>query len=182
MLSRKLLVRILLLALSAYSASSPAGAAVEISFFSREFGANNFPHAFTVMKGTVDATGEIVDESYGFTAKAVTPAILLGSVPGKVVNEPPAYVAKSTRQFSLTLDDDQYRAVMKVVEAWRNRAQPSYNLDERNCVHFTGELAQAAGLKVTFDPKLMKKPRSFLLSVKQANASLLEVAPTRVSG
>jgi hypothetical protein len=29
------------------------------------------------------------------------------------MNEPPAYVAKSDRQFTLTLPDDRYRAVMR---------------------------------------------------------------------
>ena len=57
-----------------------AWAAVEVAFYSRELGGNNFPHAFVTLQGTVDATGEAVDTSYGFTAKAVTPAILLGSV------------------------------------------------------------------------------------------------------
>ena len=63
----------------------PAHAAVEIAFYSRELGGNNFPHAFVRLLGTVDSTGEQVDTSYGFTARAVSPAILFGSVPGAVL-------------------------------------------------------------------------------------------------
>ena len=156
-----------------FAAPQPALAAVEIAFYSRELGGNNFPHAFVTLKGTVDSTGERIDTSYGFTAKAVTPAILFGSVSGEVIVEGENQVARSDRQFALTLSDERYLHVMAVVEEWRKRPQPSYSLNSRNCVHFVGELAQAAGLTVTFDRRLMKKPRSFLISVREANAALL---------
>ena len=151
---------------------APASAAVEIAFYSRELGGNNFPHAFVALHGTVDATGEPVDTSYGFTAKAVTPAILFGSVSGEIVVEGPRQIARSTRQFALTLTDPQYQAVMAVVEAWRNRPQPSYNLNHRNCVHFVAELARTIGLRVEEVPRLMKRPRSFLLHVRELNPQL----------
>ena len=150
----------------------PAAAAVEISFYSRELGGNNFPHAFFTLKGRPDSGGPLVDRSFGFTAKAISPAILMGSVGGTVMNEPPAYVAKSDRHFSFKLSDEKYLAVMAKVEAWKARAQPSYNLNRANCVHFVGEVARAAGLKVDFTPELMKKPRSFLMAVKAANPRL----------
>lgn len=151
-------------------------AAVEIAFYSRELGGNNFPHAFVTLKGTVDSTGEAVDASYGFTAKAVTPAILLGSVAGEVVVEGERQVARSDRQFALVLTDAQYRAVMAVVEEWRNRRQPSYNLNRRNCVHFVGELARAAGLRVEAERRLMRRPRSFLQHVRSLNPQLAPAA------
>jgi len=141
---------------------APAFAAVEIAFYSRELGGNNFPHAFVRLSGTVDATGEAVDTSYGFTARAVTPALLFGSVSGEVVVEGAQQIARSDRQFSLVLSNAQYRAVMAVVDAWRNRAQPSYNLNRRNCVHFVAELAATVGLRVEQPARLMKRPRSFL--------------------
>src|SRR6185503_8880370 len=81
---------------------APAPAAVEIAFYSRELGGNNFPHAFVVLRGAVDATGESVDTSFGFTAHSVTPAILFGSVTGEVVVEGPRQIARSDRQFVLT--------------------------------------------------------------------------------
>jgi hypothetical protein len=150
----------------------PASGAVEIGFYSRELGGNNFPHAFVTLTGTVDATGERVDTSYGFTARAVTPGLLFGSVAGEVVVEGPQQIARSDRQFSLRLSDGQYAAVMAVVEQWRNRAQPSYNLNRRNCVHFVAELARTAGLRVENAERLMKRPRSFLLHVRSLNPVL----------
>ena len=151
----------------------PAAAAVEISFYSRELGGNNFPHAFITLKGQPDAGGPPVDRSYGFTAKAVSPAVLMGSVGGTVMNEPPHYVAKSVRQFSLVLSDDQYRAVLAKINEWHSKRQPSYNLNKANCVHFVGEVAQAIGLSVEFRKDLMKKPKSFLLALKARNAERL---------
>ena len=162
----------LLAALLAVLVATPAAAAVEIAFYSRELGGNNFPHAFVSLRGTVDATGERVDTSYGFTARAISPAILFGSVAGEVLVEGPRQIARSDRQFAVILNDDQYRAVLGVVARWRNRPQPSYNLNRRNCVHFVGELAQAAGLRVEFVRGLMKKPRSFLQHVRSLNPQL----------
>ena len=161
-----------LLALLLLVLPAPAAAAVEIAFYSRELGGNNFPHAFVVLTGTVDATGERVETSLGFTARAVTPAILFGSVSGEVQIEGERQIARSNRQFSLTLSDERYRAVMAVVESWRGRAQPSYNLNRANCVHFVAELARAAGLRVETPRQLMKKPRSFLEHVRGLNPGL----------
>ena len=162
--------------LAAVVSGAPATAAVEITFYSREFGVNNFPHAFVVLKGRLDSDGSVIDESYGFTAKAITPAILMGSVGGKVIREPASYIAKSDKQFALVLSDEAYGSVTQVVDAWRSKAQPSYNLNKSNCVHFVGEVAKAAGLNVTFAPALMKKPRAFLLAIRDENESRI-VAP-----
>ena len=156
---------------------APASAAVEIAFYSRELGGNNFPHAFVALHGIVDSTGEQVDTSYGFTAHSVTPALLFGSVTGEIVVEGARQMARSTRQFTLTLSDERYHAVMAVVDQWRNRAQPSYNLNHRNCVHFVAELARTAGLRVEEVPRLMKRPRSFLLHVRELNPQLGAPAP-----
>ena len=160
-------VRLALFSLCLLSAA-PAFAEVEVTFHSREFG-TTFPHAFVRLKGTIDKTGEVVDTAYGFTAKTISPAILMGSVTGRLQVEPQSYIDNSKRHFTVSLPDDRYRAVMAVVEKWRSAKQPSYNLNRANCVHFVGEIAQAAGLDVTFDPKLMKKPHGFLVSVKAAN-------------
>lgn len=167
----RLLAR-LTLALLLLGFSAPAFAAVEIAFYSRELGGNNFPHAFVVMRGTIDATGEAVNERLGFTAHSVTPALLFGSVRGEVQTESEGQVARSDRQFALTLTDERYRAVMAVVASWRNRSQPSYNLNRANCVHFVAELARAAGLRVENAARLMKRPRSFLQHVRSLNPQL----------
>ena len=154
-------------------AATPAWGAVEIAFYSRELGGNNFPHAFVALRGTVDATGEVVNTSYGFTARAITPAILWGSVAGEVLVEGERQIARSDRQFTLALTDQQYRSVMRVVESWRTRRQPSYNLNRRNCVHFVAEIARVVGLRTDGSEELMKRPRSFLQHVQRLNAGLL---------
>ena len=166
------LVRSAFLMIALLAASVPAAAAVQVSFYSRELGGNNFPHAFVSMSGTLDSTGERVDSSYGFTARSVSPAILFGPVSGEVIVEGPRQIARSNRQFTVTLNDERYRAVMAVVERWRTRQQPSYDLNRRNCVHFVGEVAEAAGLRVRYDQRLMKRPRSFLIAVREANPEL----------
>jgi hypothetical protein len=173
---RRAALRLWLLALLLFGLAAPATAAVEIAFYSRELGGNNFPHAFVALRGTVDATGERVDTTYGFTAKAVTPAILFGSVAGEIVVEGERQIARSTRQFAVILPDQRYRAVMAVVERWRSRPQPSYNLNRANCVHFVAELAEAVGLRVERVQRLMKRPRSFLQHVRGLNPQL--AAPT----
>lgn len=151
--------------------SVPARAEVVVSFYSHDFG-DRFPHAFIVMKGKVDATGEVIDSNYGFTAVSVSPAILLGSVKGKVESSKADYIASSDRQFDVTVDDATYARVLAKVAEWRDREQPSYSLGKRNCVHFVMELAEVVGLKVNRQSKLFKKPKSFLIEVKGLNPQL----------
>ena len=166
-------VRLILLSLLLICAglTAPARAEVVVSFYSHDFG-DRFPHAFIVLKGRLDATGEVIDTNYGFTATAVSPAILLGSVKGEVQTSKPDYIAKSDRQFDVTIDDATYARLVAKVAEWRDREQPSYNLNKRNCVHFVMELAEIVGLKVNRNSKLFKKPKSFLIEVKGLNSGL----------
>ena len=146
---------------------TPVRAQVVLSFYSHDLG-STFPHAFVTLKGKTD-DGRAIDTNFGFTAKSVTPAILLGSVGGKVETSKADYVASSDRQFAVRLSDLQYDAVMAVVERWRVLPGKSYNLNRRNCIHFVGEIAQTAGLRVVFEKELLKKPKSFLLSLVSLN-------------
>ena len=153
--------------------AAPAAAAVDITFYSKELGAS-FPHAFVIMKGQLDRDGTRIEEDYGFTAKAVTPAILFGAVKGEVISDhSESYVRGSDKHFTVTLSDEEYDRVMAVVERWRTAKQPSYNLDRANCIHFVGEIASAIGLDGAPRKGLMKKPRSFLEAVTEANHSSL---------
>lgn len=162
---------LLLLILFLWPAAAPA--AVEIAFYSKDFG-SSFPHAFVVLKGTLDETGAPVDASFGFTLRRqVGPSVLMGPVGGQVISETPAYIAKSDRHFTLLLTDDQYRAVEKVVRRWQALPQPSYDLNSRNCVFFVAEVAAAIGLKAVPDGKLMKKPKAFLQKVTRDNLGLI---------
>ena len=152
--------------------ASPAFAEVQIHFYSKDF-ASTFPHGFVRLTGTVDSTGESIDTNYGFTPVQIGPRILAGPVRGMIQTVKPEYVARSVRHFSLVLSEEQYSAVLAIVEQWRTTPQPSYRLNGRNCVDFVAALATSLGLSAAPDPKLMKKPRSFLQKVTRDNASLI---------
>lgn len=141
------------------------------TFYSHDFG-DHFPHAFIKLKGTVDATGEVVDTNYGFTAVSVSPAILMGSVKGMIETKDAKYIAKSNPHFSLRLSDNEYRKLMAHVEKWRNLGGKSYNLNKRNCVHFVMEAAALLGLSVNRQSKFFKKPKSFVLEMMRLNPNL----------
>lgn len=162
------------LAIALALSAMPAWAAYHIGFYAHEFG-SSFPHAFFTVQGRPDAGGPEVDTNYGFTAKALTPAILMGSVGGIVEQAKPGYIKSSNKHFEVTVDDAGYARVMTVVAKWQNAGPKSYNLNKANCVHFIGNVAAAAGLRVDYPPKLMKKPRSYLLHLLTLNP---QVKPT----
>ena len=168
-----------LAALALLLGAVPARAAVEITFHSKDFG-TSFPHAFVVLSGTVDETGDAVDANYGFTVRhQIGPSVLFGRVQGVVESVGRNYVEHSNRHFSLTLTDAQYRAVLELVQRWRNLPQPSYSLERRNCVSFVAEVATLLGLEA--DPRgLMRRPRAFLDRVRERNAALIAAQPTVV--
>lgn len=156
-------------------AALPAQAAVTITFWSHEFG-NSFPHAFFTLRGVPDAGGAPVDLTYGFTAKTLSPAILMGTVAGKLDIAKSAYISGSDAQFSKVLTDAQYADMLALAAAWSDKGGDNrYNLGKRNCVHFVQEAARRIGLTGLDHPKLMKKPRSFLKAVAAANADHIVV-------
>lgn len=164
----------LLLALAALVAL-PAGARAEVvaTFYAHELG-SSFPHAFVLLKGTDEATGQAVDTNYGFTAVTISPAILFGRVKGRLDRADPAYIRSSHAKFRLTLDSAQYRALIAEVERWRTAPQPSYSLASANCVHFIGALARAVGLNTNPASRFFKKPRSYLEEVAALNRGRVE--------
>lgn len=150
---------LLLLAL----AGSSARAAVTLAFYSRDLSDNSFPHAFILVTGATDADpAHRIDDNYGFTAKSVTPALLMGRVAGEVIAVNAGYLRHSQPHLRMTLTDAQYAAVMATVARWRGLPAPSYDLGHRNCVFFVGDVARTLGLRVEDAPALMKKPRSYL--------------------
>ncbi len=156
-------------------AALPAHAAVTITFWSHEFG-NHFPHAFFTLRGTPDAGGEPVDLNYGFTPKAISPAILFGPVQGRIDIAKRGYMEGSDAQFSLVLTDAQYADILRLVNEWdETKGDGTYRMNTRNCVHFAQEAARRAGLTRVDFPALMKKPRSFLKAVASANAAQVTI-------
>jgi len=170
------LVRPFILALAAFASlvAAPAQAAVQITFYSKQL-TSSFPHSFVILRGTLDRSGARIDEDYGFTAKSISPAILLGAVKGHVVSDHnPGYVNQSDNHFTLTISDAEYDRVMATVERWRTRPQPSYDLGSRNCIHFVAEIAASIGMRADTPKKLMKKPRSYLDFLTEANRAWLQ--------
>ncbi len=155
-------------------AALPAQARVTITFWSYENG-GDFPHAFFTLHGTPDRGGAPVRLSYGFTAKTITPAILLGNVAGKIDLTTRSYIARGTPHFAAAISDAQYDAVLRQVSEWNARGGNSYNVNKRNCVHFVAEAMRRSGLRVVEDPKLIKKPRSFTRSIAALNAGRVSV-------
>lgn len=154
---------LLLLGLSA----SPSAAAVEISFYSHDFG-SRFPHAFVTLKGSPDRGGPPVNDNYGFSATAVSPAILMGRVKGKVYSESASYIKSSDSHFTMMLSDQEYDAVKATVSRWETLRQPSYDLGKQNCVFFVADVAKTLGMK-TDTSRFMKKPGAFLRAMVESN-------------
>lgn len=163
-----------LAALNVLTAPAVASAAVEIKFYSHDLD-QQFPHAFVVLKGTLDATGETVDTNLGYSAQQVSPAILIKSVQGRFDEGiiPAEYIARSTEHFSLMLSDEEYRTVLAVAAAWKARPQPSYNLGSANCVHFVSDVLLALHMRGEPRKGLMRSPRSFLDQVTADSAPLI---------
>lgn len=171
MISRRL-PRFLLLLLLMLAMAAPARAEVVITFYSRDLGVS-FPHAFFTLRGTLDTDSAPVNVNYGFTAVAVTPAILFGPVKGKVENPSESMVAGSDAHASTTISDADYGKVLAVVEKWRTRPGKSYDLNKANCIHFVAEVARAIGMDAPDVPALMKKPKSFLVQMTEHNRTWL---------
>jgi hypothetical protein len=156
--------------------NAPAFAAVEITFYSREFG-SQFPHGFVTLVGTPDRGGDRIDANYGFTATHVSPALLFGSVRGKVDSAGAGYIRSSDAHFAVTLSDAEYDSVIATVERYRTQRQPSYNLNRRNCVHFIADIAAAIGLRAELPRRLTRRPGAFTASLIRANRDWLAARP-----
>ena len=170
-----------LVSLALLGASSAASAAVEISFRSHALGMN-FPHAYVVLSGTLDGTGERVDENYGFTVRnQIGPSILLGPVQGTIASEGREIAAGGRRHFSLVLSDAEYHRVLRLVARWRALPQPSYYLDRRTCVTFVAEIATTLGLQAEVDGATRRRPQAFLERVLQVNRATIDVRARRLA-
>jgi len=149
----------------------PAAAQVLLSFqsFNGSMFGGRFPHTFVVLEGTLDATGAKVEENYGYSAKSVSPAILSGPVKAIVMHEPPKYVTSTNRHFTVPISDATYWAIRREVEQWP--AKP-YRLDDNNCIHFVGRIAELAGIAVDYPKSLIRKPKAWLNHIAALNPRL----------
>lgn len=154
--------------------AAPACAEIELRFhsFNGSVLIGRYPHTFISMTGTLDATGEKIDENYGFSAQKVTPAILKGAVNHKIVIEPKKYVASTNVHFSVPISDEQYRRIIAEVAVWKNAPGKFYDLDKRNCIHFVGTIASIVGLKVEFPDEMLRQPKRWLNHITFLNPHL----------
>lgn len=154
--------------------ATPALADVQISFHSFNgsvlFG--RYPHAFIVMEGELEETGETINENYGFTAKTVSTRILSGPVEHDVMVEEPKYISKTNRHFTVTISDKQYREITALVKKWRDAPGKYYDLDTRNCIHFVGEIAKIAGIKIEYPEDMLRRPKKWLNYITSLNPKL----------
>jgi len=164
----------LVTALFLASWSLPAAAEVKMSFHSFNgsvlFG--RYPHAFVSLEGTVDSTGEIVEENYGFTAKKVTTAILSGPVEHDILVETDEYIKKTNRHFTVTLTEEQLTQVRETLQSWRDAPGKAYDLDTRNCIHFVGAMAKIVGVNVDYPKKMLRRPKKWLNYIAEKNPQL----------
>jgi hypothetical protein len=170
---RTLLARLLLMLALAF-APAAAWAKVEVSFhsFNGSLLGNRFPHAFVVVKGTLDDSGQAVDDNWGFTAKSISPAILTGPVEAEIYHEKAKYVTSTNSHFTLTVSDATYRRMLAEMTTWANAPGKFYDLDKRNCIHFVGRIAELGGLKVDYPHELLRKPKAWLNHIAALNPEL----------
>lgn len=164
----------LLASMSVILWSGPAAAEVLLSFHSFNgsvlFG--RYPHAFIVMEGSLDETGETVSENYGFTAKSASIAVLNGPVYHDVMVEEPKYIRSTNRHFTVPISDEQYYQIVAEMVKWRDAPGKYYDLDTRNCIHFVGRMAQIAGLTVDYPQNMLRRPKKWLNHITTLNPQL----------
>ena len=154
--------------------AAPLSAQVTMSFhsFNGSVLGGRYPHTFIVLSGTLESDGRAVNENYGFTAKRAGPAVLRGPVYHDISIEQPKYIGKTNKHFSIALTDQQYRAVVAEMAAWRDAPGKYYDLDTRNCIHFVGKMAQIAGLRVEYPKDMLRRPKKWLNHIGQLNPKL----------
>lgn len=168
------MIRTVLLALMMLVAA-PAAAEVELSFHSREFG-ETFPHAFVSYRGTLSDGTVVPEGGFGFTAVTVSPAILFGSVHGKLERLSGTILTRGTNHFTVRLDDAAYARMLAVVADWDGRGGKSYNLNRANCIHFVMDIARAVGLRTDPDTRFVKRPHGFMEELEGLNPGVESAA------
>lgn len=170
---RRFLIRLVLAIAALVAWSAPAHAEVKVHFhsFNGSF-LGRYPHAFVVFEGTLDDTGERIDDNYGFSAKVAGPSVLMGPVEHGIYTEKARYIRTTNRHFTLTVPDATYRRMKQEVVAWRDAPGKYYDLDTRNCIHFVGRIAELGGLRVEYPEGLLRKPKEWLNRITQLNPQL----------
>jgi hypothetical protein len=168
-LARTLLV---LAALACWHGSALAAVQVHFHSFNGSMFGGRYPHTFVVFDGTLDATGERINENYGFSARHATPSVLLGPVAHMMYTEDERYIRSTNLHFSITVSDTTFQRMKDEVVAWRDAPGKFYDLDHRNCIHFVGRIAALGGLRVDFPHAMLRKPKAWLNHIALLNPQL----------
>lgn len=161
-------------ALLALVSAAAAQAEVRVTFhsFNGSMPFGRFPHTFVAFDGTLDGTGERIHENFGWSAKTLSPAILAGPVYGTILIEKEKWLTKTNSHFTISLTDAQYHRLRAEVEAFRTHPGKYYSLENRNCIHFVGRMAELLGLKVDYPDAMLRKPREWLNHIGTLNPQL----------
>ena len=130
-----------------------------------------FPHAYIRFSGTVEATGEPVDQAWGFTAANPGPQLLFASGPGELSRPDARYLSEAIDYAEMPISDDTYHAMQARLNHWRAGPGARYNLNRRNCITFVAEMARMAGLRTPAENTL--SPNGFLKDMTELNAPLI---------
>jgi hypothetical protein len=152
----------------------PAVAQVTVHFhsFNGSVLIGRYPHTFVVFEGTLDSTGERIDENFGFSTTSVLQAAGGGPAPHEIVTEDARQIARTNRHFSIRVTDAMYRTLRAEVETWRNQPGRYYLLGSRNCIHFVARLASLLGLQADVPDRLHQRPKAWLNYVTRLNPHL----------
>jgi hypothetical protein len=153
---------------------APAQAKVQVAFhsFNGSMIWGRYPHAFVAFDGTLDDTGEVIHENYGFSARNASPAVFSGPVQHMMLTEKDKYLKSTNTHFTITVSDATYRRMKTEVIAWRDAPGKYYDLDTRNCIHFVGRIAELGGLKVDYPTDMLRKPKAWLNHISALNPQL----------
>jgi hypothetical protein len=146
------LCRLLVLALALWSAAAvSARAEVRLTLSAhdgvKQFGLYSiYPHAMIFLTGTVDSTGEVVDDAIGFGATSFGTHLLYRTVPGEIGRPSERGINASTDYLSVPISDETYAAIRERIAYWATPEGGVYDLRQRNCIHFVVDIGQLAGL------------------------------------
>lgn len=130
-----------------------------------------FPHAYIRFSGTIEATGEPVDEAWGFTAASPGPQLLFASGAGVLLRPDERYLSEAIDYAAVPISDETWRAMHARLDHWREGPGSRYNLNRRNCISFVAEMARMAGLQTPRENTL--SPNGFLEDMVAMNQALL---------
>lgn len=171
---RQFLIRLAVAIAALASWHAPAQAEVQVTFhsFNGSMIWGRYPHTFVAFDGTLDDTGEVIKENYGFSAKSAGPNVLSGPTTHIIMTEKAKYLTSTNRHFTVTVPDETYRRMKAEVIAWRDAPGKYYDLNQRNCIHFVGRIAELAGLKVDYPRDMLRRPKAWLNHITRLNPQL----------